>query len=121
MQFAISISGEGRYNYIAWGLRMEEAFKRIKEINENKISERLKIFKNLGDRTRYEVVRLIASGVTFTKEIAKALGVTSATISYHINNLLQSKIIKIDRTENRYGYVVDHKLLEEIISGLKED
>jgi hypothetical protein len=47
--------------------------------------------------------------------------VSSATISYHINNLLQSKIIKIDRTENRYSYLIDHELLEEIINGLKED
>jgi len=121
MQFAVSISGIGQHNYIVWGLRLEEAFRRMKEINENKTNERVMIFKNLGDRTRYDVLKLIASGVTSTKEIAEALGVSSATISYHINNLLQSKIIKIDRKDNRYGYVVDHKLLEEIINGLKED
>lgn len=121
MQFAVTISGTGEHNYIAWGLMMEEAFRRMKEINENKINERVKIFKNLGDRTRYEVVRLIASGITSTKEIAEALGVSSATISYHINNLLQSKIIKIDRKDNKYGYVIDYNLIEEIINGLKED
>lgn len=121
LPFAIFISGVGQYNYIAWGLKMEEAFKRMKEVNENKIHERVQIFKNLGDKTRYEVVRLIASGETSNKEMAQALGVSSATISYHINNLLQSKILKIDRTENRYGYLVDHELLEEILNGLKED
>lgn len=121
LQFAITISGVGQYNYIAWGLRMEEAFKRMKEVNENKINERVQVFKNLGDKTRYEVIRLIASGETSTKEIAQALGVSSATISYHINNLLQSKIIKIDRSESRYSYVVDHELLEEIFNGLKDD
>ncbi|MDI9508287.1 MAG: ArsR family transcriptional regulator [Bacillota bacterium] len=121
LQFAIYISGLGPYNYIAWGLRMEEAFKRMKEMSENKINERVQVFKNLGDKTRYQVIKLIASGETSTKEIAQALGVSSATISYHINNLLQSKIIKIDRTENRYSYLIDHELLEEIINGLKED
>lgn len=120
-QYAISIIGVGHYIYIAWGLRMEEAFKRMKEVNENKINERVQVFKNLGDKTRYEVVRLIASGQTSTKEIALALGVSSATISYHINNLLQSKIIKIDRTDNRYSYVVDHELLEKTINGLIQD
>jgi DNA-binding transcriptional ArsR family regulator len=120
-QFAITISGVGQYNYIAWGLRVEEAFKRMKEENENRINERVNIFKNLGDKTRYDVLRLIASGVTSIKEIAQATGVSSATISYHVNNLLQAKIIKLDRTENRYGYVVDHKLLEDLIEGLMED
>ena len=120
-QFAISISDVGKYNFIAWGLRVEEAFKRIKEENENKVNERVKIFKNLGDKTRYDVLRLIASGVTSIKEIAQATGVSSATISYHVNNLLQAKIIKLDRTENRFGYVVDYKLLDELTDGLKED
>lgn len=121
IQYAISILSAGRHNYIAWGLKMEEAFKRMKEINENKVNERVQVFKNLGDKTRYEVVRMIAAGETSTKEIAQALGVSSATISYHINNLLQSKLIKIDRTESKYGYIVDHKLVEEVIKGLKED
>lgn len=121
LQYAIAVMGVGRNSYIAWGLRMEEAFKRIKEVNENKINERVQVFKNLGDKTRYEVVRLIASGETSTKEIAQALGVSSATISYHINNLLQSKIIKIDRAESRYSYVVDHETLEKTINGLMQD
>ncbi len=121
MPVAISISGVGKFNYVAWGRKMEEAFKRMKEINENKINERVQVFKNLGDKTRYEVLKLIASGETSTKEIAHTLGVSSATISYHINNLLQSKAIKLDRTDNRYGYLVDYKVLEEIIKDLKED
>lgn len=122
MQFAISLSSpDSKYNYIVWGLMMEDAFKRMKEKNENKINERVQVFKNLGDKTRYEVVKLIASGETSTKKIARALGVSSATISYHISNLLQAKIIKIDRTENRYGYLIDHELLENVINGLKED
>lgn len=121
LQFAISILGVGDNSYIAWGLKMEEALMRRKQINENKINERVQVFKNLGDKTRYEVIRLIASGVTSTKEIAKALGVSSATISYHLNNLLQCKIIKMDRSENRYSYVVDYNLLEEIVNGLKDD
>lgn len=120
-QFAITISDIGQYNFIAWGLRVEEAFRKIKEDNENKVNERVKVFKNLGDKTRYDVLRLIAAGVTSIKEIAEATGVSSATISYHVNNLLQAKIIKLDRTENKFGYAVDYNLLDKIINGLNED
>lgn len=119
--YTIRIMSTTKKPYVAWGLKMEEAFKKIKEINENKVNERVQIFKNLGDKTRYEVVKLIASGKTSTKEIAETLGVTSATISYHINNLVTSKIIKLDKTENRYGYIVDYDLLEDCIDSLKED
>ncbi len=119
--YAISIITAAEGTYIAWGLKMEEAFKTMKEINENKTNERVQIFKNLGDKTRYEVLKLIALGETSTKEIAKALGVSSATISYHINNFLTSKVIKLDRTNNKYRYVVDYELLEETIKAFKED
>ena len=119
--YAISIAASDKDKYIAWGLSMEEAFKKMQEINENKIIERVQIFKNLSDRTRYEVLKLIASGETSTKEIANALGVSSATISYHINNFLTSKVLKLDKSNNKFGYVVDYNLLKETIEGFKKD
>lgn len=119
--YAISLNTISKNNHIAWGLKMEDVFKAMKEMNENKTNERVQIFKNLGDKTRYEVLKLIAAGETSTKEIANALSVSSATISYHINNLLTSKIIKMDKSDNRYGYIVDYQLLDEIIEDFKED
>ncbi|HOJ12331.1 MAG TPA: winged helix-turn-helix domain-containing protein [Clostridiales bacterium] len=119
--YAISIVTDIRGTYLAWGLKMEEAFKAMKEINENKTNARVQIFKNLGDKTRYEVLKLIASGETSTKKIAKALGVSSATVSYHISNFLTSKVIKMDKTDNKCGYAVDYELLEEALKALKED
>lgn len=100
---------------------MEEAFKKMKQINENKTKEIVQIFKNLGDRTRYEVLKLIAQGETSTKDIANALGVSSATISYHINNFLTSKVIKLDKGNSGFKYVIDYELLKNIIKGFKED
>lgn len=119
--YALSIIVTSKVNYTVWGLKMEEAFKRMKEINENKTLERVQIFKNLGDKTRYEVLKLIAAGETSTKVIAKTLGVSSATISYHINNFLTSKVIKLDKSNEKFGYVVDYKLLEDTIEEFKED
>lgn len=119
--YMINMMAGTKTPYIIWGLRMQQFFEAMKEINENKINERVQIFKNLGDRSRYEVLKLIALGQTSTKEIASSLGLTSATISYHINNLLTSKVIKMDKSDSRYSYVVNYELLEEVILALKED
>lgn len=119
--YSISFMPKEEESMIAFGLKIEEALKQIEEINENKTYERVQVFKNLGDKTRYEVLKLIASGETSIKEIANVLGVSSATISYHINNLLTSKIIKIDRTDNKFIYVVDYSLLEKTVDDFKED
>lgn len=115
-------SNPDQKNIIVWGLHMEETFKKLNEINENKTNERVQIFKNLGDKTRYEVLKLIASGITSTKEIAEKLGVSSATISYHISNFITTKVVKMDSTTNKkFGYIIDYDLLEHVFNELKED
>lgn len=119
--YSVRIVSTSKIPYIVWGLEMESAFKKIKEINENKLNERIQVFKNLSDKTRYEVLKLIAAKEFSTKGIAKALGVSSATISYHINNLVTASIIKIDKSDNKYGYLIDYEFLEEVLKDFKED
>lgn len=105
-----------------WGIEMEQAFNKVEEINENKLIQRVKIFKALGDQTRYETLRLLASGVTAVKDIASTLDVSSATISYHINEFLTSGVIIFSREKNKkVGYLIDYQRLEEVIDNLKKD
>lgn len=106
---------------LTWGLRMSDAFKQMKEISEDRLNKRVQIFKNLGDKTRYEVLKYIAAGESSTKLIAEALNVSSATVSYHISNFLTSKVIKVDRSKQKYGYILDYELIEKTIQELKED
>src|SRR5690554_165515 len=107
---------------IIWGMEMSEAFEKMHAINEDKTTQRVKIFKALGDKTRYEVLKLLAKGITSTKEIAEALDVSSATISYHINEFLTSGIIYFNKEKNqKSGYKVDYDKLETVIVELKND
>ncbi len=107
---------------MVWGLEMEYSFKKIHELNEDKLAQRVKIFKALGDKTRYETLRLIAKGVSSIKNIADELDVSSATISYHINEFLTSGILFMSRDKNqKFGYIVDYKKLSEVFSDFKED
>ncbi|MDD3129888.1 MAG: winged helix-turn-helix domain-containing protein [Candidatus Izemoplasmatales bacterium] len=107
---------------IVWGMEMEYSFRRIHEINEDHLMQRVKIFKTLGDRTRYETLKLIAKGETSIKNIADELDVSSATISYHINEFLTSGLLHLSKEKNKKTrYVVDYKKLNEIIESLKAD
>ncbi len=119
--YALQLDANKDRAIIAWGLRMGDAFKQIKEISDDKLNKRVQIFKNLGDRTRYEVLKYIAAGETSTKVIAEALNVSSATVSYHISNFLTSKVIKVDMSSKKHGYNVDYNLLEQVIKEFKED
>lgn len=105
-----------------WGMHMEKAFEKIQEVHENKMIQRVKIFKSLGDQTRYETLRLLAQGVTSIKDIASQLDVSSATISYHVNEFLTSGVVIISREKNKKaGYIIDYKRIEEVIDNLRKD
>ena len=107
---------------IVWGYEMEYGFARIHEIYEDRTNQRVKIFKSLGDKTRYETLKLIAKGESSIKNIADALDVSSATISYHINEFLTSGIVYLNRDSNKkFDYRVDYEKLNEVINLLKED
>jgi DNA-binding transcriptional ArsR family regulator len=107
---------------IVWGYEMEYGFARIHEIYEDRTNQRVKIFKSLGDKTRYETLKLLAKGESSIKNIADALDVSSATISYHINEFLTSGIVYLNRDSNKkFDYRVDYEKLNEVINLLKED
>jgi DNA-binding transcriptional ArsR family regulator len=108
-------------NEVLWGLRVEQAFKRISEIKKDQFNERIQIFKNLGDKTKYDVLKYISQGITSTKILARLTGVSSATISYHINAFLTAKIITLDNSNKKFSYVLNYRLLDELWTELKKD
>ncbi|MCD4712651.1 MAG: ArsR family transcriptional regulator [Clostridiales bacterium] len=107
--------------YIRWGLDVEALMEKIRNAKESELKERVLLFKNLGDKTRYEVVRMIAQGVETAKEISEILGVSQATISYHIGNLTSSKLILLDKREGRYNYKVNFDYLESAYQKMLKD
>lgn len=120
--YSLKIATYSSIPFMQWGLETEQSFQRLKEKRENKLNERILVFKNLGDKTRYEVLRLISNGETSIKTIANTLHVSSATISYHVNALITTNILKYDRNNNnKVGYKVGWDLIQEVFEGLRDD
>ncbi len=97
--------------YILYGLEMMYGFKRLADFELNNRESRAKVFKALSDSTRNEVLRHLARGITSTKDIANSIGISSATVTYHINAFLQTKIIKSPKTKDM-KFIVDFDRLE---------
>jgi DNA-binding transcriptional ArsR family regulator len=117
----IQINVTSSVPYILWGLEIESFLKHMHKAKESELKERVNLYKNLGDKTRYEVIRLIAQGVESAKEIAHTLGVSQPTISYHINNLLISKVILLERIDNKYVHKVNFDQLEQAYQAMLKD
>lgn len=119
--YTVIVSHTTNKSRVIWGLKIQEVMKKIKEINADKLNERLQVFKYLGDKTKYEVLKNISRGITSTKELARISGVSSATISYHINVFLTARIIVLDNSNRKFSYIVNYDLLKQIIDDFKND
>jgi len=119
--YVLRVRDVGNVPIFIWGRRMEAAFEKISRLNEDKINHRVKLFKALGDKTRYEVLRSISQGMSSLKDIAHHLGVSSATISYHTNEFIKAGAIRLDKGQRKLGYRIDYELLESVIDEFKKD
>lgn len=122
--YRFSILRFGPDRCILFGLEMETGFSHIAQFEQDSRKNRAKVFKTLSDETRYEVLRLLAKGMTSTKEIANALDVSSATITYHINAFLTAKVIQVDKAkEAKYRIDFDrlNTLWQDFLNDLTQE
>jgi DNA-binding transcriptional ArsR family regulator len=119
--YSLRISNKETKTIMIWGYYLEDAFYKLNRINQDKLSQRVKVFKALGDKTRYETLKLISEGISSLKDIANTLNVSSATISYHINEFFTSGIVSLDKQSKKTGYIIDYHRLNEIIEDFKNE
>ena len=77
--------------------------------------------KTLGDETRYQVLVELVKPHAKNKEIAKKLGITTPSVSFHTQKLLNSGLLEIDAHRSSFKYVINQNLIQQIIAKLKDD
>ena len=99
----------------------------------NKINEYMKSVQSFNDFIsnsekvdavilNLEQIGETAKKLTSIKTIADELGVSSATISYHMNEFLTTGILYMSKeSKQKFDYRVDYDKLEEVFKDLKED
>jgi DNA-binding transcriptional ArsR family regulator len=82
------------------------------------ISDRMKV---LGDRTRLDILRLLAEGPSYGKAIADRLGLTTATVSRQLDQLKSAGLVLEDRadTNNIKLLRLETSALDELFSRTK--
>lgn len=72
--------------------------------------EGLKLFN---DPVKLKILLLIENKVTSHKEIAKMCNITSPTVTYHIKQFIDEKVVKISKNKN-VKYKINHVKIEKI-------
>lgn len=84
----------------------------------NKLSrEKCKtLFKALSDEKRLEIIKVTSERPWYNKELADYFNLTTATLSYHINLLLELGILNFEPSiSNRYYYTTNKDNLKKLL------
>lgn len=119
--YSFTIHPQKDTTYLILGINVLDYYFKLNGYQLKNKEERITVFKNLSDKTRYEVLKLIAQGDSSTKVLAEKLGVTSAAISYHLKQLANDRLIQFDANRRKNGYRISEVRMKEAIAGLLED
>ena len=107
--------------FLLLGAKSLEVIQHMIQTRLDEQQERINVFKNLGDKTRYQIFCEIAKGTKSVKKIAEQLGITSATVSYHINELVLSNLVVQGWNKKDCTKAIHTELITEVMNGLMED
>lgn len=74
------------------------------------------IFNTLGDKTRLEIVKALVERPHYGQELAKMLGISNATVFYHLSQLEKTRAVHLERIEHRVYYVLDATRLRYLLN-----
>ena len=75
----------------------------------------LNIFKVLADEQRREILEMLKDGRLSAGEIADRLGVTPATLSYHLKLLREADLVVEYKSKNYVFFEINTSVFQEII------
>lgn len=75
--------------------------------------------KTIGESSRLEILKQLRKGPMCGKDIAEHLGLTQATVSHHMNSLLNEGLVFMYRTGTRIDYKVNKNEAKKLIGSLQ--
>ncbi len=77
------------------------------------------VLKALSDPSKFEILSYIRDKSAYGSELAKHMGLTTATISHHMNSLLVCGLVKLEKENNRIFYQENKEAVEEVLDYCK--
>ena len=78
-----------------------------------------KMLKALSDTSKFAILKSIRNDPAYGQELAERLNLTTATISHHMNSLINSGFITIEKQANRVYYQMDKHRVKQFIEQLQ--
>ena len=77
--------------------------------------------KLLSDKSKLEILRSIREKPAYGAQLARQMNLTTATISYHLNALIQEQLVNLERDNHRIYYSINQKTIQELVDYLNKE
>ncbi len=84
------------------GIRFDIFMDLQSEIEQEYQNSKVRMFKNLGDHTRFNIFSAIGRGINTNTALAKECGVSKPTVTYHLNNMMFDEMVIISEDLKHY-------------------
>ena len=84
------------------------------------MDEMLPVWKALGDKSKMDILLFIKDKPAYGSEIAKKFSLTTATVSHHMNKLLQLRLVQADLRDGKVYYQTRKEMLQGLFEKSKE-
>lgn len=87
--------------------------------SKEKLADYYTAFEGLGDRTRLEIIDLLAENKEmFAQQVIQRLNLKQSTVSRHLNQLQQSNLVTVRREGNTKYFSLNRDELKKVAEGL---
>lgn len=108
-----------RYNcYFGYKFKELIALTDGKKNESELLQDKLKV---LGDKSKYEILKMLKLGPMYGQQIAEKLSLTTATISYHMNSLVLCGLVKLNKVDNKIYYSANKDEVNSFLKKLGEE
>jgi len=92
-----------------------------KRSREKRSEERKQFFKVLSEEKRVEIIKSLAIKPAIGSELAKQIGLTNATASYHLTMLLGIGLVEYERIGQKLHYILNREMLKDLLDKAYQD
>lgn len=96
-------------------------FETLEEIVRQSVSDEeiCRTLKMLSDPSKFAILKYIRRQPAYGSELAEQLGLSTATISHHMNALIQQGFVQIEKQANRIYYRMNREAVEKYLDLLQ--
>lgn len=91
--------------YIIIGTDLKDVWSSMEKKDD--IESNLELLRDLFESTRFKIIKLLLKKDYYVQEIANTLDLSKANVSYHMNFLLKSKVVTIEKDGQRNYYHIN--------------